>query len=295
MTLTVGGQVVPWAATSRPLPFELHIQILDHLKSSGSQTLVICCLVCKAWLQYCRPEVSRTISLRAHIQLKRLKAALSSSTYPIGSYTKELILAGDEQIYHIAPIYLARKLPALQRLAVILGEESGTRSFAVHPSVNQYLKHFRTVTELELSLMTLQSFWEFRRFVVALPALSYLHLDSVEMSSSHPFSRPDGRRPQLLSAPKSLIHLSFHLVKWNPLWVWIIPSQNQRHEPRDPRLRPSLTPHEARTIWELFRLPYRNGNDSLNGSFGWSYKEEYQQCKSNPSVNLGSILKAIFS
>lgn len=158
-----------------------------------------------------------------------------------------------------------------------------------HPSVIMHLKHFTTVTELSLANMTFQSYWEFRRFVVALPALSDLHLDNILLTHSDPIWRHIRRSPSLFSAPQNLTHLSIGSpLSWNPLWIWVTFVQTQHQTPKNPDLHPFLIPHDAETMWNLMPLEYdavrwhkttpvkRGGQ--LWYRFSWSYNENHQQC-----------------
>lgn len=281
LTFTVEGKVVPhqWPITTHRLPWELQLHVLDHLedleaKRRISRALAACCRVCKAWFRICHKMFLKRISLVDPRQLKGLLTTLSSSTHPIGTYIVDLKLGNS--LYHIATIYLATRLPSLDCLVI----DGGGQSFKSHRSVVAHLKYFRTVTELKLMNIKFQSFWDFRRLVVALPALSNLHISvGVHLPSSDPFQRLDGRVPSLFSTAHNLKHISFKTkLGWNPLWIWILPFPTRHRKlSNTPLLPPILTPHDAETIQKLVTLPKNGGHDFQ--TFDWSYSEKQQQCK----------------
>lgn len=286
LTFTVEEKVIPWLSLPRSLPFELQMQVLDYLEwdesdyriGSREQTLVSCCLVCRAWRSICQRALLRTISLQTHRQLQSLREALSSATHS-STYTTKLSLNNREHIYRVAPIYLATKLLCLRHL-LVLGPFGGNTPFVFHSSIIMHLKHFRTITELRLLHITFQSFWDFRRFVVALPALSRLHMMEVGLSGSDPFLGRNGRIPSLLLTPRNLTHVdqpigSRYSEDWNPFWIWVAPLQSRRREPKNPQFRPSLTPRDANTIKELVELD----SEVFHGAFDWSCNEKEGQCK----------------
>ncbi len=175
------------------LPPNLQTRILGYIEGEyfiikdRTTTLATCCLVCQAWLRICQKALMMTITLRSLTHLKSLVAMLPSTTHPIGTYVIELSLASDEDkpFHHIVPLYLASKLISLQQLN--LQGKGGGSAFVVHPSSVMHFTRFRAVTTLKLFHMTFQSFWNFRRFLASLPALSDLHIDRVELSNTHPF------------------------------------------------------------------------------------------------------------
>ncbi len=250
-----------------------------------TQTLAACCLVCRDWFKVCRRELLRTISLRTCRQLKSLAATLSSTTHPIGTYIVELALSGDEHIFCEAPLFLAPKLLSLKHLSI-----SGIRTpietaLIDHPSLTMHLNHFRTVTELNLYNMSFRSFWDFRCVIVGLLALSSLCINDVDLPDTDPFQRLDRRVPPLFSAPQNLTHLSLEHDRdwsWNPLWVWVSPLPPWRWNRITTHPFPFLTPRDVETIRKLVELESYSG---LDGTFDWSYVEEFQQCKHMSSID----------
>ncbi len=216
--------------------------------------------------------------------------------HPIGTFIVELSFPSNDGVnplYHIALFYLAKKLPSLRSLVIdggdtpdiddphLLSPLSRTATqltYHAHSSLIAHLKHFSTVTQLRLSHMMFQSFWDFRRFIIAFPELSTLHLDRVDLPGSYPFQRRDGRVPSLLSVPQNLTSISAYGMKWNPLWIWVVPPQTRHRRPRIPHLLPSLTPHEAEAVYKLV-VSLKFGHYRLNGAFDWMYNEEHQRCK----------------
>ncbi len=149
-----------------------------------------------------------------------------------------------------------------------------------HPSLAMHLRHFKTVTQLQLTNIIFQSFWVFRSFVVALPALSILRRDCVDLPHSDPFQRPDGRVPSLFSTPKNLSVTHTHRLKWNPLWIWVKPSQMRHRKPINPYQRPFLTPYDAEIIWRLGSTFEYNDFVPI-GVFDWARNEANpERCRS---------------
>ncbi len=173
---------------------------------------------------------------------------LAPSNYPLSTSVIELRFITDtvDCFYRMAPFYLAAKLPSLQRLVIDGGDQPFAnlhwqhkarlgRTYLGHPSLSMYLKHFRNVTELRLSYITFQSFWDFRRFLDSLPALARLHVDQVNLPRSDPFRRPDGRVQSLFSPPQHLTQFSISApLCWNPLWIWVVPSTPRYRKPTSP-------------------------------------------------------------
>lgn len=229
----------------RPLPVKLQLRILGHLEwdiweaDDRSRTLASCCLVCRAWCLMCQRELLSVTTIWTRRQLRRLMAILSSETCSIGAYITQLSLvadsdAEDKSFHHMALFYLPTKLPSVRCLIlhgtyipVSLNRSSVYPLYLDHPSIPMHLKHFTTVTELHLSDIAFQSFWEFRRLVVALPALSSLYISAIDVvGDPDPFQKSDRRVPSLFSVPWNLVHLSLAVsTAWNPLWLWVSPLQ----------------------------------------------------------------------
>ncbi len=277
------------------LPVKLQLQVLGRLEwymwevDNRTQTLAYCCLVCRKWIQICQRERLRTFLLRSLRHLKRLVASLSCATHPIGTYITKLSLDAsnkEEPFYHIVLFHLSKRLPSLRCLVI----EGGFLSYDLarpwiyqlhpgHPSLNMHLKHLRAVTELRLSYMTFQSFWEFRHFIVALPALSILYIRAIDLVQvgSDPFRRPGGRVPSLFSSLQNLTSLPLMVSdKWNPLWIWVTPSQTRHRGPsRIPGLPPFLTLHDAETLWGFRKMLEYAGTPN----YLWSYDSGNRRCK----------------
>lgn len=307
LTFTVQGEVVPWVAVVPSLSFELQLQVIGHLEWGAEETrdrmrtLVACCLVCRAWFRVCQKALLGNISLFTLEQFRGLVSTLTSSIHTLCASVVKVRFIGDtaDCFYRMAPFQLATKLPSLQYLVIDGGDHPFTdlhwqhkarlgRTYLGHSSLCMHLRQFESVTELRLSHITFQSFWDLRRFIVALPALSNLHIDRVDFPCSDPFRRPDGRIPSLFSGPQKLTQFSITVpVGWNPLWVWVLPSQTRYQKFRHPLLHPSLTLHEAETIWKLVTLEkdidksvtYWHYNVQFCFMFHWSHDERHQQCK----------------
>lgn len=264
----------------RPLPLKLQGKVLGHLEEPTKwygwmadddvRTLLSCCLVCKAWCRICQKKLLKFLSILNRTKLERVVASLSSATHPIGTCVTRLILSRDT--CHIAPFYLATKLPSLRHL-VIHGPYHGP--FVVRSSLVVLLKYFKTVNELSLFGVRFQSFWDFRRLVVALPALSTLHLEDVDLLDSNPPRSSYGRLRSLSTFPQNLIDLSVILkgsdCNWNPLWMWATPFQT-RHQPL-------LTRHDADVIWEFIQFVHSSSWRHKRSRIMCSFDESHQQCE----------------
>lgn len=281
LSFSVEGKVVPWVAVPRPLPLELDFQVLGYIVSNNwepedrTQALSTCCLVCLAWYDFCKTKFY-TILLRSQKQLKQLRTSLSSAAYPISTNVTELTLTGNEHIYRVAPIHFMKRFPSLKHLAI-----EGTKRmvpFAPHRSLLMALERFETVTELSLSRLDFQSFWHFRRFIVALPALSHLRLSNVHLPDFDPFNQ---RVPSLYSTPRNLTSIMANSIKWNPLWLWVLPIHTLPRSTGNPHPRPFLTSSDGGIMAKLVQL--RKSRFQTRKDFNWMYYEEHQQCKSSDS------------
>lgn len=265
------------------LPLKLQVEVLGHLRewsgwcaNEDSETLLSCCLVCKAWCRIAQRKLltGSNISIYNHKQLERVVASLSSATHPIGTYVTHLSL--QREMCDIAPFYLATKLSSLRRLNI--NGYYPHNLFVVRSLLVMHLKHFQTVTELMLSDVQFQSFWDFCRLIVALPALSTLRLWNVYLLTSNPPRSSYGRLPSLSTFPQKFIDLSVILIgigwNWNPLWMWATPFQT-RH-------RPFITRHDADVIWEFIQFVHSSDSDrkwSQCSKIMWSFDESHQQCE----------------
>lgn len=173
------------------LPIELQILILYHLGSEHrypgvTDTLARCCLVCRAWFPFCREFFWMYIQLLSGKQMAGVISAMSSTTNFLGSYTKELhVLSMTNSRYvrpfhHLVPYYLAQKLPHLENLTFLGTTMNGNmQAFPVSTQLTMHLSQFEHVTSLYLGRFHFHSFWDLRRFVVALPVISHLKLARV--------------------------------------------------------------------------------------------------------------------
>ncbi len=276
----------------RPLPLNIQVEILGHLSGYsgyGVTTLVPCCSVCKVWRRICQRKLFKTVFISNHQQLKRLVASLSSATHPIGNYVTPLDLYDD--LCRVAPFYLATKLPLLQRLNI---EWTNVTPFNVQSSLIMSLKHFRAVIELTLNDLTFQSFWDFYRFIVALPALSNLHLDGICLYPNLS-QRSDGKVPSVFMFPQNLTQLYVHTLSkrfnplpLNPLWIWSTPFQARHQKPTtNSHSCPFLTRHDADIIWEFVEFVgqwhdesvFGNLRTKIHSKFEWSFDEDRRQCE----------------
>ncbi len=269
---------------SLPLPLNIQVHVLSHIEWDGRETnddsraLACCRLVCKAWSHLCRRKLLRTVFLRDWEGLNSVVASLTSqsATHLICTYITQLDLYHD--MCHVAPLYLAKRLPSLRRL-VLWRPETHT-PLIVRSSLVMHLKHFRTVSELVLDNITFQSFWDFHRLTISLPALSFLQLLSVDLLDSDPFHSPHGRVPSLFAFPQSLTELYVQVPSgWNPLWIWITPFQTRRLKLSNPCSRPLLTLHDADIMWEPAKfVAVDNDRYGIDSYLGWSFNQDRQQC-----------------
>lgn len=287
LSFAVYGKVVPPVTITPRLPFELHLRVLGYIVSNDwkpedrNRALSTCCLVCRAWCDFCKTKF-HTVVLRTRRQLNKLNTSLPSAAYFIGIHVMELSSAGDEHIHYSAPVYLAGKLPFIRHLAIEKNEEGTGPFFVPHDSLLLALRQFKTVTELRLSHITFQLFWHFRRFIVALPALSHLLLSDVDLPYLDPFNQ---RVPSLYLKPRNLTDIIVRsYLAWNPLWLWILPPHTLPRSTGNPHQRPFLTPSDGGIILKLARLERAWSQRDFN----WMYTEEHQQCKSSNS-DLGTL------
>lgn len=312
LSFAMGGEVILGVlAMPRPLPVKLHLRVLEYAvlydweTEDKTRMLLVCCLVCRAWYDFCKTKFY-DIHLRSRAQLNKLRTHLSSSTHSIGNDVKKLTLSGDDHIYHFAPIHLARKLTSLRYLAIkgtsgrhstrtrapllhsLTGEVERVMPFFPHDCLLMALRQFKTVTELSLSHVAFQSFWHFRRFLVALPALSRLHLGKIYLPQPDPFNQ---RVPPPYHRLQNLMSITLHTRwtihrSWNPLWIWVLPVHTLPPPPttRSPNTRPSLIPRDVEIISALIEPEL---NWYIEGDFAnWSYSADHQQCKSKSGAKL---------
>lgn len=300
LTFTIEGDVFPPPQIdmlSPRLPIQLQDQVLRHLviesnswrtdDRAQSRILIRCSLVCRHWFNICYRALWRdgAISLRTPRQLAGLVTRLSSLTVPINGLVTELSFISYREfrpLFSIATLYLATKLPSLRCMVI----DGGDVPFLYHghSSLSMHLKHFKTVTELRLFNISFKSFWDFRRCVAALPALSNLGFDRIHLLDSGPFQRSDGRVPSLISMPQNLLSIHAYGLKWNPLWTWVTLIRpclrNPENEDLHPHPHPYLTLHDAATVWDITASVESHRHDFCDGTFDWSYNEKRQQCKS---------------
>ncbi len=213
----------------RPLPLNVQLEVLGHVPpwdwdpehKQMTRPLISCSLVCKAWCRICQRKLLRNVKIWNKEELERLVALLSSATHPIGTYIIQLSLWND--LCQIALLYLATKLPSLRCLD--LGSSYPRAGpFIIRSSDVMHLKHFRTVTELRLYGVDFQSFWDFRRLIVALPALSTLRLDRISLVESNPSQKPNWGIPSLFTFPQHLTCVTVHNFQdLNLLYMWATP------------------------------------------------------------------------
>ncbi len=277
-----------------PLPLNLQNKVLYHLKQDAreadlqdrEQILAICCLMCQDWCRIIQRELWETIKLNTDHRLRTFLESLSSTTHPIGAYVDKLSFVipnhDDGHMPFLKKVldYFSTKLPNLRRLGITRSYDSFDEfEEEEDPSPILHLEQFTALTELILSNLRFASFWDFHRLVIALPALSRLHLAGVGLRDQDSFQEPNGRTP---SAPQNLIHISFtdSFGNWNlnPLWLWVVPFRARSERfPRSPYTPPLLTLHDAGIIME-YSKPWSRC-EGYKCTSDWLYNEELQQCE----------------
>lgn len=285
LSFSVEEEVVPCVVMPHTLPLELHLQVLRYVVTNDWEVedriraLSACCAACRTWYHFCKGKF-HTAVLHTRRRLNKFRTSLSSSTSSIGIGVTKLTLAGNEHIFHFAPIYFARKLPSLQHLVIEGAQQPDpfektkqSDPFVPHDSLLMALGQFKTVTELSLSRLTFQSFWHFRRFIVALPELSHLRLSNVHLPDLDPFNQ---RVPSLYSTPQNLTNIFVKpSIAWNPLWLWTLPLHTLPRSTGNSHPHPFLTPSVGGIIAKLAKLERAWSRSDFN----WMYTEEHQQCK----------------
>lgn len=285
---------------SHSLPLELQFKVLSYLAIPGfasddtsevvfsifrdhlpfRSALITCCLVCGAWLPICQRMLLHTVYLSSYDQFKGFCDRLSSTGSPISAHTTSLALLSefdthnDKPFYHLAPLFLMTKLPFLQRLWIWGGCKIKT-PFVVRSVLTMHLNNFQAVTFLGLRFLKFQSFWDFRRLVVAFPNLIYLTLEAVMLHNLDPFQQ-HGRIPSLGPGAQKLMYLSFDTCfGWDPLWLWVVSRPPQHRHVQNVRPYPMLSLCDI----QIIRGTSERGN--FNSSIKWEHNdsEGQQHCR----------------
>lgn len=290
----------------RQLPLELQIIILLYLGDqdpllggslnqakaypSWVHTLVSCSLVCSAWTPICQKYLLRTSYLGSRRQMEKMTSGISATTKPIGSYVTQLRLFSltwpdNQPFHHLVPLYLAKRLPFLRELRIDgSGIQTNGRKDVIFPITTQllmHLSHFHNLIYLRLGNYHFQSFWDLRRFVVAFPSLSILHLDHVTWPPFFEELRVKGS-PSLLYTACKLSRVSW--VGCPPyyhelFWLWVTSSQPAAMSVRDvgpsKDRYPAFTKRDAIAMGQFARCEWQ----STQGSLSWSYDKQHRCCK----------------
>ena len=140
------------------------------------------------------------------------------------------------------------------------------------------LRHFGTVASIKLYDVVFQSFWDFRRFIVAFSALSYLEIDNVQLRSSPSFQLP-GVLPSLLPGACNLSTLCIYNIKsWNPLWLWVTTIRRKYSKDTSRRSSSALSPYDANSFWLLLKLGHQPRLNNFH-EFTRQYDEENEECE----------------
>ncbi len=270
-------------------PVEVELEVLQYLEPSFSHgklewrsvtsTLVSCCLVCKAWRPICQKYLMKIVHLRSRKQLEGIVPVLHSAIH-LGTSTRKLDLLpvkGEQPFHHVVPFYLATKLPSLERLQINGKTEAGF--FPVHASLPMQLNQFRLVTSLALYSCLFQSFWDFRRVIVAFPALASLNISYTTWPD--PFQRI-GRPPPLLFTAQKLVEVSWNgNIGWQVVFLWATTLKPQALKV-DPvtygQLCPVFTVDYARFIGEII-MSSKQAKSKLQNHLHWSFDSKGHQCE----------------
>lgn len=267
------------------LPLELQFEVLGHIISEYTlyndvcrSCLIACCLVCMAWLPICQRALLDAVDLHTYKQLIRFCDRLSSTHAPVYTPTTSLSLNsthGDKPLHHVAPLFLANKLPFLRTLSIW---GSSKTAFVVRSVLTMHINHFRATTYLKLWDLEFQSIWDFRRLVVAFPALVTLDIFSIGLHNIETFQQ-QRRIPSLGPGSQKLRHLSISSCSgWDPLWLWVVSPTSQYRRTQNVPPYPMLSLHDIRTIGEVNDMIHKT-LEPPSWKIEWEYDEGEQQCK----------------
>lgn len=279
------------------LPLELQILILHHVgnqfapfkeDSIKAKTLASCCLVCRAWFPVSQKYLLNRVNLNRYRLLKNLVSREFDPTEPMWSYPKQLNILprigfNERPFHHLVPYHTAGRFSCLVRLEFLGTEQGGNKEiFPITKQFPMHLSHFRHVISLQLQDFHFQTLWDLRRFIVALPVLSYLYLDSVTWA---PFSDELGRVPSLPFIACKLRNINcwemsaLHEVLW--FWVTSYRAPSLEHqriaECHAEDRYPAFTIGDAAIIEKYIRelaLP-----ESQTVDFKWDYSSDHRCCK----------------
>ena len=273
---------------------ELQFLILHHLggllsyyyhSHSWLSTLATCCLVCRTWFPVAQRYLLERVTLRSDKHLKQLVSRKSTSSDPIGLVKELEILSGvkyhQRPFHHLVPLYTTNRLLCLKRLAFWGSKGDGRKDvFPVSTQFRMHLSCLRHVTCMELANFHFQSFWDLRRFVVALPALSSL---SMRVVSWPQFSDGLGRVPSLPFSARTLRKIDCVMSSGSPdvPWFWVtthkLPSLEHQMvaEYHIEDRYPAVTVKDAAIIG---RYIHKLGS-GLFLNFEWTYSREYRCCR----------------
>lgn len=272
-----------WGPDSNTKVLDLWYQRDEYIR-----TLTRCRGVCKIWSHLCQPILMRIVCLKSKDQLEDFASLLHSSRT-----LKESVLSlklfdtqptNQARFSHLAPIYLARNLPALQTLSIHWGwsPKAEIRTFPVQNSLTMHLSQLKYMTQLALTQLRFRIFWDLRRLVVSLPQLTDLRLHDVYWPSTFTDSR---RSPSLLLIPRRLKQVSScwqDPTNSHLLWLWATTVSSSSYLPyhgtnTDTTLYPAFQVHDVETISRLISILYPTNSQDQNLS--WSYDEYIKQCR----------------
>lgn len=214
------------------LPLELQFLILhdlgrEHLRRRNlPSTLVKCCLICRAWFPVAQKYLLNSVDLKSDKHMRQLVSRIFNPFEPIKLDIKELNIHSSTEFnenpfHHLVPYHTANRLLGPDVLRFFGCELDGDGDvFPVSTQLTMHLSHFRHVTSLSLHDFRFQTFWDLRRFVLALPVLSFLDLNGVTWPQ---FSKDLGRVPSLPFIARNLRKINCWRISaaHEVLWFWV--------------------------------------------------------------------------
>ena len=246
---------------------------------------VLSCKPCRV-LPVSQKYLLMKVTLRSSKHMKQLVSRKFKPFEPIGFYIEELHIFSciehhDRPFHHLVPYYTANRLSRLRKL-VLTGFEGHDTVFPVSPQLRSHLSRFQLVTCLHLVDFHFQAFWDLRRFVVALPRLSFLHLSRVTWPQ---FSEGIVIVPSLLSIAHNFQKISCRgtIAMHEVLWFWVTTHKLPSLEYQMTTGHSAQDRYSSLKIKDIAAIRKWMGQLELSGygspNFKWEYSEEKRCCK----------------
>lgn len=179
------------------LPTEVCERIIGHIGNTSvhrfaprirfnsfQPTLYACCLTCRAWVPRCRYHLYESIELRDQLGLVRLLSSLACNPSN-GVYVLALEIVGQDTSGGFSWLY--RALTALPKYFKSLQRIKFTHLdlYNLHPQFFRLCSQFKSVTVLQLHVVTFDTVVDLGRLAVAFPNLAQLVCSSASWSKPY--------------------------------------------------------------------------------------------------------------